>query len=151
VFFPKLREDQMLTFSAICDDFISVNGMDKDLCLTDDEAKSKAAALVQSMANSELRQPKYPAVYFHSDTTGEKAYEEFYVSGEKIDMQRFHTLGVIEQTTRHNIQEIDSFFGKLETIFAAPDFTKEQVVEAIREFIPTFEHEEKGKNLDQKM
>jgi hypothetical protein len=66
-------------------------------------------------------------------------------------MQRFHTLGVIEQTTRHNIQEIDSFFGKLETIFAAPDFTKEQVVEAIREFIPTFEHEEKGKNLDQKM
>ena len=30
-------------------------------------------------------------------------------------------------------------------------YTKEQVVEAIREFIPTFEHEEKGKNLDQKM
>ena len=26
-----------------------------------------------------------------------------------------------------------------------------QVVEAIKEFIPNFEHEEKGKNLDQKM
>ena len=31
------------------------------------------------------------------------------------------------------------------------EFTKAQVVDAIREFIPNFEHEEKGKNLDQKM
>ena len=35
--------------------------------------------------------------------------------------------------------------------FAEPDFTKEEVVMAIRRFIPNFEHEEKGKNLDQKM
>ena len=147
VFFPKLREDQMLTFSAICDDFIAVNGMEKDMCMTDEEAKLKAAALKQSLSGIS----KYPAVYFTSDTTGEKAYEEFYVPGEKMDMQRFQALGVIEQTTRHNMQEIDTFFQKLETIFVDPDFTKEQVVEAIREFIPTFEHEEKGKNLDQKM
>ena len=151
VFFPKLREDQMLTFSAICDDFIAVNGMGKDLCKTDEEAKSKASALNQSPSSSKLRPSKYPTVYFDSDTTGEKAYEEFYVPGEKMDMQRFQALGVIEQTTRHNMQEIDSFFKKLETIFVDPDFTKEQVVEAIREFIPTFQHEEKGKNLDQKM
>ncbi|SHK36864.1 polysaccharide biosynthesis protein [Xylanibacter ruminicola] len=151
VFFPKLREDQMLTFSAICDDFISVNGMDKDLCLTDEEAKAKAANLNQNSSDGEVGLQKYPAVYFNSDTTGEKAYEEFYVPGEKIDMQRFQTLGVIEQTTRHDMQEVDSFFSKLEAIFMNPDFTKEQVVDAIREFIPTFEHEEKGKNLDQKM
>ena len=31
------------------------------------------------------------------------------------------------------------------------DFTKAQIVEAIKTFIPNFEHEEKGKNLDQKM
>ncbi len=36
-------------------------------------------------------------------------------------------------------------------IFAKEDFTKAQVVDAIKEFIPNFEHEEKGKNLDQKM
>ena len=66
-------------------------------------------------------------------------------------MQRFLALGVIEQTARHDMQEIDTFFHELETIFADPDFTKEQVVEAIRGFIPTFRHEEKGKNLDQKM
>ena len=31
------------------------------------------------------------------------------------------------------------------------DFTKAEVVNAIKSFIPNFEHEEKGKNLDQKM
>ena len=93
----------------------------------------------------------YPVVYFGSDTTGEKAFEEFYVPGEKIDMQRFQALGVVEQTTRHEMTEVKGFFEKLEGIFAKEDFTKVQVVEAIKEFIPNFEHEKKGKNLDQKM
>jgi hypothetical protein len=93
----------------------------------------------------------YPVVYFKSDTTGEKAYEEFYLPGEKIDMARFKALGVVEQTTRHTMAEVNSFFEKLEGIFEKPEFTKAQVVEAIKDFIPNFEHEEKGKNLDQKM
>ena len=154
VFFPKLGEDQMLTFSSICDDFITANGLQKDPCSTDEEAKRKAALLKEensqlSTLNSQL--PKYPTVYFGSDTTGEKAYEEFYVPGEKIDMQRFQALGVVEQTTRHEMDEVNTFFENLEAIFHKEDFTKAQVVEAIKEFIPNFEHEEKGKNLDQKM
>ena len=151
VFFPKLGEDQMLTFSSICDDFIKAQGFEKDLCQSDEEAKKKATTLVSqfSILNSQL--PKYPVVYFGSDTTGEKAYEEFYVPGEKIDMQRFQSLGIVEQTTRHNMDEVNTFFDKLEAIFHKDDFTKAQVVEAIKEFIPNFEHEEKGKNLDQKM
>ena len=152
VFFPKLGEDQMLTFSSICDKFVTANGLEKDPCATDAEAKKKAAAIDNgqwSTLNSQLL--KYPTVYFKSDTTGEKAYEEFYVPGEKIDMQRFHSLGVVEQTTRHEMEEVNTFFQKLEAIFAKDDFTKSEVVDAIREFIPNFQHEEKGKNLDQKM
>ena len=161
VFFPKLGEDQMLTFSSICDDFIKAQGFEKDECQSDDEAKQKAAALnletwrsalaLRYAKNLEPETPKYPVVYFGSDTTGEKAYEEFYVPGEKIDMQRFQSLGVVEQTTRHNIDEVNVFFHKLEDIFGKDDFTKAQVVDAIKKFIPNFEHEEKGKNLDQKM
>lgn len=144
VFFPKLGEDQMLTFSSICDDFVKAEGFIKKECTSDAEAKHYANAMSYE---SDI----YPVVYFGSDTTGEKAFEEFYVSGEKIDMQRFSALGVVEQTTRHNMDEVNSFFEKLETIFSHDDFTKAQVVEAIKGFIPNFEHEEKGKNLDQKM
>ena len=163
VFFPKLGEDQMLTFSAICDDFVKAQGFEKDECVTDEEAKQKAVNLVLNNMNSGGAEansslftlhsslPKYPVVYFGSDTTGEKAYEEFYVPGEKIDMQRFLSLGVVEQTTRHDMLEVNSFFARLEAIFQNESFTKAQVVDAIKEFIPNFEHEEKGKNLDQKM
>ena len=152
VFFPKLGEDQMLTFSEICDEFVKANGFEKDPCASDKEAILKASQLEYPSAFS--LQPsaiKYPTVYFSSDTTGEKAYEEFYVPGEKIDMERFAALGVVCQTTRHEMSEVNGFFDKLESIFAKEDFTKAQVVDAIKEFIPNFEHEEKGKNLDQKM
>ena len=153
VFFPKLGPEQMLTFSSICDDFVSANGLQKDPCSSDEEAKHKAGLLkwedLQSAQDNV--QPKYPTVYFGSDTTGEKAYEEFYVPGEKIDVERFSALGVVEQTARHTLKEVNSFFGKLETIFADDSFTKAQVTQAIKEFIPNFTHEEKGRNLDQKM
>lgn len=144
VFFPKLGEDQMLTFSSICDDFVKAEGFNKVECEDDSSARQYAAAMSYDSEN-------YPVVYFQSDTTGEKAFEEFYVPGEKINMERFSALGVVEETSRRTISEVASFFDELEKIFAREDFTKEQVVEAIKRFIPNFEHEEKGKNLDQKM
>lgn len=147
VFFPKLGEDQMLTFSAICDDFVKAQGFEKDECSSDAKAKAYAAAMSSRAQSRDL----YPVVYFKSDTTGEKAYEEFYVPGEKIDMQRFAALGVVEQTTRHDMAEVNTFFEDLEAIFAKDDFTKVEVVDAIKQFLPNFQHEETGKNLDQKM
>ena len=144
VFFPKLGEDQMLTFSSVCDDFVKAQGFQKVECQDDNSAKEYAD---QMSYDSD----KYPVVYFKSDTTGEKAYEEFYVPGEKINMQRFKALGVVEKTSCREMTEINTFFTELEDIFAAEDFTKAQVVEAIKKFIPNFRHEEKGKNLDQKM
>ena len=150
VFFPKLGEDQMLTFSSICDDFVKAQGFEKDECANDSDAKKKAETLsYEPTVNGQ--QPKYPVVYFKSDTTGEKAYEEFYVPGEKVNMERFSALGVVEQTTRRNMDEVNTFFDELEAIFHKEDFTKAEVVESIKKFIPNFEHEEKGKNLDQKM
>jgi hypothetical protein len=65
-------------------------------------------------------------------------------------MERFKALGVIEETTRRPMGEVNAFFNRLESLFEG-DFTKEEVVEAIKMFVPNFEHEEKGKNLDQKM
>jgi len=142
-FFPKLGEDQMLTFSAICDDFVRSEGYIKKEFSDDESAKRYAHEMPYDSAD-------YPVVYFNSDTTGEKAYEEFFVPGERINMNRFKALGVIEETIRRPMCEVDAFFRKLEALFVS-DFTKADVVKAIKDFIPNFEHEEKGKNLDQKM
>lgn len=144
IFFPKLGEEQMLTFSSICDKFVEDLGAEKQEFLNDEDAKKFAKDMP-------FGSKKYPVVYFKSDTTGEKAYEEFFVPGEKLDMKRFKSLGVIEEVKKRPMKEIDAFFAEMEQIFAKADFTKEEVVQAIKKFIPNFEHEEKGKNLDQKM
>lgn len=144
IFFPKLGEEKMITFSSICDCFLESLGYKKEECATDDEAKKFAAEMPE---DSKI----YPVVYFKSDTTGEKDYEEFYVPGEKLNMTRFSSLGVIEEVGSRPMQELDTFFAELEKIFTEPDFTKEEVVAAIKRFIPNFEHIERGKNLDQKM
>ena len=163
IFFPKLDEKQMLTFSSICDEFVKANGLQKLECANDAEAKkyaydmdfidnnSSTCELVNSSTCGlvDSLTPKYPVVYFQSDTTGEKAYEEFYVPGERIDLERFRSLGVVCESRPMN--EVDDFFSEIQTIFASADFNKAQVVNAIKRFIPNFEHEEKGKNLDQKM
>lgn len=144
VFFPKLDESKMLTFSEICSDLVKAEGFTSVECSDDTEAKAYAASMPYESRT-------YPVVFFKSDTTGEKAYEEFYVSGERINMDRFSALGVIEETGHRPMDEINSFFDELEGIFQKDDFSKAEVVEAIKRFIPNFEHVEKGKNLDQKM
>ena len=144
VFFPKLGEDQMITFSSFCEKFIETAGYTGKICASDDEAKRFASERSED-------DKEYPVVYFNSDTTGEKSYEEFYVPGERINMERFSALGVIEETQRRRMAEVNEFFEKLEGIFHKDDFTKAEIVEALKEFLPNFEHEEKGRNLDQKM
>ena len=144
VFFPKLDESKMLTFSEICSDLVKAEGFTSVECSDDTEAKAYAASMPYENRT-------YPVVFFKSDTTGEKAYEEFYVSGERINMDRFSALGVIEETGYRPMDEINSFFDELEGIFRKDDFSKAEVVEAIKRFIPNFEHVEKDKNLDQKM
>lgn len=94
---------------------------------------------------------EYPVVYFRSDTTGEKDFEEFWVEGESRDMERFSSLGVILPGERRPKAEVENFLVRLQEVFDRPDFTKAEVVECLREFLPNFEHEEKGRNLDQKM
>lgn len=144
IFFPKLGEERMKTFSSICDDFLKALGFTKKEFNSDETAKAYASAMPDDTN-------VYPVHYSKSDTTGEKAYEEFYVEGEKVNLQRFKSLGVIERTTHRPIEEVTAFFDELEQIFHEPDFTKQQVVDALERFLPNFQHEEKGKNLDQKM
>lgn len=144
IFFPKLGSEKMMTFSSICDSFLKEMGLEKVEFGNDEDAKRFAAEMPEESR-------AYPVVYFKSDTTGEKDFEEFYVEGEKINMQRFNSLGVIEDVRKKDMSELDLFFRKLESIFHEPDFSKSEVVEAIKGFLPNFEHEEKGKNLDQKM
>ena len=144
IFFPKLEEEKMITFSTICDCLLQVLDYKKKECITDEEARKYAYEMSDDCKI-------YPVVYFESDTTGEKAYEEFYVSGEKLNMKRFFSLGIIEDVKKRPLSDLNLLFKELELLFSQPDCHRSDIVSALERFLPNYEHDEKGKNLDQKM
>lgn len=143
IFFPKLQEGDLQPFTAICDAFIEAQGMEKVCCGSAEEARRFAAEMPYGGS-------RCPVYYAPSDTTGEKAFEEFYVSGERTDMQRYAAMGVIVDSPRKPMAEVEALFRQLEDLFSR-EFSKEEVVRLLQGFLPQFVHEEKGKSLDQKM
>ena len=144
IFFPKLGEEQMMTFSSIADKFLHALGYEVKYCSSEEEARKFAAEMPGDSK-------EYPVYYFKSDTTGEKGYEEFYVPGEHLDLVRFQSLGVIDSVKPIPKDELDSFLTNLNTILQKETTTKEEIVSVLKSYLPNFNHEEKGKNLDQKM
>lgn len=144
IFFPKLGEEQMMTFSSIADKFLAELGYTPLYCSSEEEARKFAAAMKD---DSET----YPVYYFKSDTTGEKSFEEFYVPGEHLDLERFQALGIIDSVKARNIDELDKFLAELASTLILEDTSKADIVNVLKNYLPNFIHEEKGKNLDQKM
>jgi FlaA1/EpsC-like NDP-sugar epimerase len=144
IFFPKLEEHQMMTFSDIAVNFLKSMGLEPQYCRSEEEARDSASRLT---AESTL----YPVYFFKSDTSGEKAFEEFFTPDEDVDLVSFSSLGVIQNIPKKTVSEIEKMTGTLETLINHPDTTKDDIVRALSEIIPTFDHIETGKNLDQKM
>ena len=144
IFYPKLRAEQMKSFSTICDRFLEAQGLEKVAFDSEEKARAFAAAMPPDS-------PRWPVHYAPSDTTGEKPYEEFHVPGERVDETRFQSLGVITDSPRRSPAEVAAFLERLEALLQDPGFTKADVVAALQAFLPNFVHEEKGRNLDQKM
>ncbi len=144
IFFPKLEKEQMMTFDEMATALLRENGYKAIMCGSDEEAIEKAEAL---KSGSVL----YPVHYSKSNTSGEKAYEEFYIDGENTDMERFKALGVVIDKEIPDIDKINLLFSKFNEVFSKDKATKEEVVSIIKMYLPNFEHIETGKSLDSKM
>lgn len=144
IFFPRLREEQEMTFSDIAEQLLKVKGYNIKYCDSDEQAIDEAVNLKNGSND-------YPVHFSGSDTTGEKPYEEFFTDSEKTDMSKFSALGIIIDKEKRDKHDIDSFIGKLSEVFDRDITTKEEIVEIIHNFLPNFKHNEMGKSLDEKM
>ena len=144
IFFPKLKEAQMMSFDEISTMLLKEHGYEELCCQSEQEAIKYAEKLKEGSK-------QYPVYYSKSDTSGEKEYEEFYVSSEKVDIERFEALGVVTEKPIPDKQEVIKVIERLENAFEDEFITKEAIVEIIKEYLPNFEHIEKGKSLDSKM
>lgn len=144
IFFPKLKEAQMMTFDAIGTELLREYGYETLLCHSDKEAIEKAEELKNGKR-------QYPVHYSVSNTSGEKAYEEFYTDEEEVDLERFASLGVVTGKEIPDYGRIEELFRNLYTAFEKDEPVKEEIVEIIQAYLPNFEHMETGKSLDNKM
>lgn len=144
IFFPKLEESQTARFDNIARLLLKAKGYNVYECDSDKQAIDKALEL----RNGSL---DYPVHFSASDTSGEKPYEEFYTEDEKLDFNRFNSLGVIIDKQMPEKKDIKILFEKLESLFSNENITKEDVVNIIKDYLPNFEHIETGKSLDSKM
>ena len=144
IFFPKLGEDEMKTFSEIAIAFLKEKGLEANECSSEEEAKAAAEEISPSATD-------YPVYFFKSDTSGEKSFEEFYTEGEELDMDTFNALGVIKNAKRFERLDMDNTISQLTSVFDKDEVAKDEVLTLMGELIPNFEYIEKGKNLDSKM
>lgn len=144
IFFPKLKEAQMMTFDKIGTELLKEHGYEALECLSDKEAIEKAECLRKGST-------LYPVHYSKSDTSGEKAYEEFVTETETADYSRFESLGVITNKQIPDKEKINVLFLRLKNLFSEEKPSKEEVVSIMKDYLPNFEHIETGKSLDSKM
>ena len=143
IFFPKLEEKQMTTFDQIAEDLLEVMGYDIDYCNSEAEAIEKSRLWGK-------KQP-YPVYFSKVDTSGEKTYEEFYVCGEEVKLDRFKSLGVITDKDIPSRSAVNDLIKALNDAFENETCTKSDVVELLTQYMPNFKHIETGKGLDGKM
>jgi FlaA1/EpsC-like NDP-sugar epimerase len=144
IFFPKLKEDEMQTFSSIGNLLLKDFGYEPDYCDTELEAKTKANQLSKESSS-------YPVYYFTSDTDGEKSFEEFFTDNETLDNDRFTNLGVVTNYPKKSKENLKVLLDQIESLFKTEDITKTDIIEMIKNIIPNFNHITTGKSLDNRM
>jgi FlaA1/EpsC-like NDP-sugar epimerase len=169
IFYPKLDPDKdMIPFDAVVKDMLDYMGLGCRACSSSDEAKeamrvfnaekqrgreaegsenTNSATLL--LCYSALKD--YPCEFFGSDTSGEKAFEEFYTDIDNRDEQTYRHLGVVKNTKKRPVAEVEAIFANLRAVFANPTATKADVVVVLKDYLPNFQHIEKGKSLDNRM
>lgn len=144
IFFPRLEEEQMMTFDNIATALLKEHGYEILYCDSDEEAIDKS----EDLRNGSLL---YPVHISASNTSGEKAYEEFYIESENVDLCRMKTLGIVVEKQIPDREKIRILFNQLDNAFKRETTTKKEIISILKNYLPNFEHIETGKSLDSKM
>ena len=143
IFFPVLSaEDDMLTFVDIAINYLKELGYKPHFCSSEDEAR---AFMLKRPTDS------WPCFFAPSDTTGEKAYEEFYMPNEDLNFTRFSGIGIVKNKLPEKSNTTANFIHRVENLIKDRQWSKSDLVHEFQLLLPEFNYEDKGKYLDSKM
>ncbi|MEC9303078.1 MAG: polysaccharide biosynthesis protein [Bacteroidota bacterium] len=143
IFFPKLNEDQLVSFKAITLEFFKYLNREVKICHSESEAKEAANLMDENSS--------YPCYFFKTDTSGEKLYEEFYTNDDQVNLNKFESIGIVTNSKKPSNSEIQSIINDLSTLFDGENYRKEDIIKSMKDLLPNFRHIETGRSLDQKM
>ncbi|RKT45591.1 UDP-N-acetylglucosamine 4,6-dehydratase [Thiocapsa rosea] len=144
ILFPKLSERlHLITFSEIAVRYLAALGYEAYPCASEEEAREGV--------EERIARKQWPCYFFASDTTGEKDFEEFFTSGETLDMTRFESIGVIKNTAVFDSSALDAFLERITALKARGWWERDELVDLFHAMLPDFGHKETGKYLDEKM
>jgi len=144
IFFPKLSESlHLISFSDIAIKYLKNIGYDAYICKTEEEARELSKTLPEK--------GKWPCLFTNSDTTGEKDFEEFFTSIEKLDMDKYQNLGVIKNQSKYNEGKLNDFVDAINKIKLGKSWEKKLIVNEFFKIMPEFKYKDKGKYLNEKM
>ena len=134
----------MMTFAEIACVFLRAHGYEPRECHSEEEARARASELSSSAK-------QWPCWFTSSDTTGEKAFEEFSHPDEELDLDRFEQVGVVTKPRFDGTEVIDRAIDTILKLRECKRSEKKELLEAVRLAVPELEHIEHGRDLDQKM
>ena len=144
IFFPKLNEDlDLVSFAEIASKFLLSKGYKPYLCSTEKEARDLSKSLP--------KKGEWPCFFSGTNTTGEKAFEEFYSANELLDMKKFSNLGVIKNQPEFNQDYLNKFEISLNKLRDRGSWTKSEIIEQFYLLMPDFKYDDVGNYLDGKM
>jgi len=144
IFFPKLSEHlHLVTFSDIAIRYLESLGYEPYFCQSEVEAREKIEVLTN--------QKKWPCYFTSSDTTGEKDIEEFYTTSEELDLDKYHDIGIVQNSNQIEHELLSKFKTEYNKIIHSEKVLKDDLLNLYYICLPDFIHEEKEKFLDDKM
>lgn len=151
IFFPKLSEElHLITFAEIAVNYLKQLGYKPHICLTEQEARDYFENK-EKTGQSFNEVESWPCFFTNSDTTGEKDFEEFFMEGEELDLNRFVNLGIVKSSLPYQEEKLESFLSEVNYLLEKKQWSKTDLVNLFNELLPAFDHKETGKYLDAKM
>jgi len=143
-FFPKENENCRLTsMQTGAERCLAMKGLTPKVCEAEEEERM--------YSNSNKTVGTWPCFFPTSDTTGEKPIEEFYTEDETLDLESYLAFGIIKNDRSFDAQKLNQFEETIKDFRESKQWSKEVIVDLFQMMLPHFQHEEKGKSLDNNM
>lgn len=144
IFVPKESPNfNLVSLVSLVKKILNIQGLTPVEISTEEDAR-------RAISHLELEK-FWPVLITQSDTTGEKVFENFFRGDEIIDKNSFGSIIKILDNSEVSFAKYQSFLDEVKKWRAMGMEDKSTLVNIFKRYIPEFEHNELGKNLDDKM